>query len=170
MKISMKIQDALNTLAISETPVTLEMVKEAYRAAAKKYHPDIYPASEETMKIVNGAYGSLCETQFPISNTFETDASDYGSELNHALNKIIIYLDLQIEICGSWVWVSGNTKERKDILKEAGFRYSGPKKMWCFRPNSDRKKYRGTRSIDDIRNVYGSKRVKTATRHRLTTT
>ena len=33
------------------------------------------------------------------------------------IEQLLNYPDMLIEVCGSWIWVSGNTKEHKDILK-----------------------------------------------------
>ena len=84
------------------------------------------------------------------------DAAQYGQEVSEALNSII-NLNLTIEICGAWVWVSGDTKNHKDALKSSGFKWAPKKKMWYFRP-SDAKKSRsfGKFSINEIRDKYGS--------------
>ena len=49
--------------------------------------------------------------------------------------EVLIHLDgIIIEQCGSWLWLSGNTKEHTKVLKAAGCRLARKKKMW-------RKKY-----------------------------
>ena len=52
--------------------------------------------------------------------------------------KILIRLGLDLEMCGSWLWVSGNTIDHKEQLKELGLRYSPNKKMWYYRPKWSR--------------------------------
>lgn len=91
---------------------------------------------------------------------------NYGEEINQALNKIVTLGDLTIEVCGAWVWVSGNTKEHWNILKEAGFKFSAPKRMVYFRPQyavSRRYKKEGL-SMDEIRGKYGVDNVKSKNR------
>ena len=40
---------------------------------------------------------------------------------------------LHLEICGTWLWVTGKTYLVKDTLKELGFRYSANKLSWYYR-------------------------------------
>ena len=156
----MNIYDAIKVLGIKSQKVTQAEVKEAYRQSSKKYHPDVNPSGEEMMKLLNGAYETLNEADYPINLNVD-NTSNYGEELNQALNAIVGLKDLIIEVCGSWVWVSGQTKEHKDTLKTEGFRYSGNKKMWYFRPESSQAFWnRKAHSIDEIRNKYGSHQVR----------
>lgn len=37
---------------------------------------------------------------------------------------------IEIELVGSWIWVSGNTYPVKEQLKEAGIFWAGKKKKW----------------------------------------
>jgi len=164
----MKTIDALNILAISENEVTLEMVKKAYRQACKTYHPDINPAGTAMMQAVNEAYESLCAEVFPIIFNDGDISSSYGEALNTALNAIISCLGLKIEICGAWIWVSGETKTNKEILKQAGYFWSKPKEMWYFRPQTQKKRfYRGKSSISEIRSKYGSEEIRSRARKTL---
>ena len=41
--------------------------------------------------------------------------------------------DLDCEICGSWLWISGDTKPHKERLKELGCRWSKRKQKWYKR-------------------------------------
>ena len=151
----MKITDAANILGLSGN-VTHKDVKHAYRKAAMKYHPDRNPAGAEMMKVINAAYDALKEFSGDIPDSESTQAQDYPKALNDALNAIINLEGLEIEICGAWVWVSGNTKQHKNILKETGFKWASKKKNWYFRPEDWRSSSRGAYSMDDIRDKYGS--------------
>ena len=157
----MNIYDAIKVLGIESSEVTQDCVKKAYKVASKKYHPDINPATEEMMKLVNNANEVLMAAEFPISVKFK-EGLNYGEELNKALNAIINFQGLVIEVCGSWVWISGETKAHKEELKAAGFKFSGKKKMWYFRPESKRVFWKKGQelSIGEIRTKYGSNSVK----------
>ena len=61
----------------------------------------------------------------------------------HALNAIIGLDGLDIEICGAWVWVDGETYRHRAPLKQAGFRFASKKKRWYFRPENWRSSSRG---------------------------
>ena len=67
-----------------------------------------------------------------------------------------------VELCGEWIWVSGETKIVKEHLKSAGFSWSKPKCSWYWRPENLKKFKRFKHeawAMDVIRSKYGSKRV-----------
>jgi len=156
----MNIKDAANILGLTGE-VTPKDAKVAYRKAAMKYHPDRNPAGADMMKIINAAYDVLKEYtgDIPSNDNQSAEAegtANYSEAVNEALNKIINLTGLDIEICGAWVWVSGETKKHKEVLKEAGFKYASKKKKWYFRPADWKSFSRGSHSMEDIRNKYGS--------------
>ena len=154
----MKTTDAAQILGLSGT-ITPEDVKSAFRRAAKTYHPDVNPAGAEMMKIVNEAYETLKDHAGDIGETAgSSETASYPEALNEALNAIIGLGGLEIEICGAWVWVAGDTYSHRATLKEAGFRFASKKKRWYFRPVDWASTSRGSYSMDDIRNTYGSTR------------
>ena len=170
-------KDALHILTINymnfikNSEENINSIKMAYRLACKKYHPDRNPAGLEMMKLVNVAYESLGDilkgSPFDNSIKFEKEGTEnYGDKINDALNAIITF-GLTIEICGSWIWVSGDTKPYKDILKESGFKWAPIKKMWHFRPDEYKSFNRGKWNMDKIRNKYGSSDVKNKSYSRL---
>ncbi|MEE8206873.1 MAG: J domain-containing protein [Nitrospinaceae bacterium] len=149
----MKQSDAAKILGL-DGQVSPAMVKEAFRAAAMKYHPDINPAGLEMMKIINQAYDALKD--FTGSIDAQRSEQDYPEALNDAINAIINLDGLLIEICGAWVWVTGNTKAHKDPLKAAGYRFASKKKAWNFRPDNWKSASYGKTSLEKIREKYGS--------------
>ncbi|MGH1439756.1 MAG: J domain-containing protein [Cellvibrionaceae bacterium] len=156
----MNIKDAARLLNLTGT-VTPAEIKKAYRLAAQKYHPDKNPAGADMMKMINEAYAVLKDYSGEIpASDHQSDNSEgeqnYSEAVNEVLNKIISLEGLDIEICGAWVWVSGETKRHKEILKEAGFKYASKKKQWYFRPDDWRSSSRGSLSMDEIRDKYGS--------------
>lgn len=132
--------------------------KHAYKKACSKFHPDRNPAGLEIMKMINIAYEAL--KAYDGKATVSGEAAQYGDEMAKALNSIS-GLGLFIEICSAWVWVSGNTKDHKDVLKSSGFKWAAKKLCWYFKP-SDAKRSRsfGQYSMDIIRAKYGSVTVK----------
>ena len=153
----MKLTDAAQILELSGQ-VSPEDVKRAYRSAAMKYHPDRNPAGAEMMKIVNAAYDVLRDYSGDIEQTETTTSGSYPEALNEALNAVFGLDGLDIEICGAWVWIDGDTYKHRAPLKEAGFRFASKKKRWYFRPEDWRSSSRGQYSMDDIRGKYGSVR------------
>lgn len=149
----MNINDAAKILGLSGE-ITPGQTKIAYREACKKYHPDINPAGEDMMKIVNSAYEVLKD----YSGEIRDKQLDYGDLLNDALNMVGGLIGLNIEICGAWIWITGETRIHKDVLKKVGFKWASKKKAWYFRPEGFKSRSRGKTSLDEIRGKYGSYR------------
>ncbi|XP_062593633.1 chaperone protein DnaJ-like, partial [Saccostrea cucullata] len=103
-------------------PVLLSQadIKKAYKRASIKYHPDKNPAGLEMMKAINEAYETLRKVDKDVTFDDSDDASpyDYSEKLNDFLMAIVDLIGLEIEVCGNWVWITGDTKPHKDFLKD----------------------------------------------------
>lgn len=64
--------------------------------------------------------------------------------------------DVNLEYCGTWLWVTGSTYEYRDKLKELGYRYSNNKKCWYWRPYTEASKVTKPTSMEYIRKTYGT--------------
>ena len=93
---------------------------------------------------------------------------DYVGDLAAALSAIVELEGLDIEVCGTWVWVTGDTRTHKDALKGAGFKWARKKQAWYFRPQEWRSFSRGGMSLDEIRVTHGSSKVAKKGRAKLT--
>ena len=81
--------------------------------------------------------------------------------MQEIINKLkeIELTDIKVEVIGSWLWVSGNTYNIKEYLKELGFFFSNSKKAWFFN-GSDHKINRAfCKSLDEIKNKYSSQEI-----------
>lgn len=141
---------------------TLEELRKEYKRLVKENHPD-NGGSEDAIKIINVEY----EISFHILEKTDTDSSNKYNmkedEMLRAVINAIINLNIEIEICGSWVWVSGNTYSCKDDLKSNGFHWASKKKMWFWHDPEAQVKSNGKTSMNDIRTKYGSEVIKSAT-------
>jgi hypothetical protein len=144
------------------------ILKKAYVKACFKFHPDRNPAGLEMMKAVNIAYAflkTLPDVEIPESELKPDDdctGIDFGELLNEKINFVLELGDteLLIEICGAWLWVTGNTKPYCKVLKEAGFYWASKKLAWYFRPAEWKSSSRGGWQMDKIRDAFGSDSVK----------
>ncbi len=152
----MDIKDALSILNITKSSVSTTDIKAAYRKACSLYHPDRNPAGHKMMQLVNQAYEVLKDFSGDVQ---EHHQQHYGEDLNTALNAIIAF-GLDLEICGSWIWVGGNTKPHRDPLKAAGYKWSPKKERWYFRPSEYKSFNRGNWSMAQIRETHGSQGVR----------
>ncbi len=156
---------------------TTAELKTQYRKLAFQYHPDRNPGDDTCtakMKEINALYDTLVaqaqrqERPRKPDETQERADSRYayyeqGDTLVREKIMAIVHLEgLEIEICGWWIWVGGNTREHKEVLKAAGYRWSGQKARWYFA--GVKSHGRGTYDMDDIREAYGSERVETRRR------
>ena len=147
-------KDALSILGLA-AGASREEIAAAYKALVRKYHPDVNPAGEQMAKLINAARDALADYDGATAAHGETQ-TNYGDELNAALNAIINLPGLDIEICGAWVWVGGDTRTYKDALKAAGFKWASKKLKWNYRPAGWKSVSRGNVSMDEIREKYGS--------------
>lgn len=145
---------------------TIEELKKEYRKLAMMHHPD-RGGNLETMQVVNAEYDRMFNLLKDKHNT-EAAADESGKsrtvsetpeEFRAVIDKIINLRGLVIELCGSWVWISGNTMEHREALKACGCRWASKKKMWYWRCDRDAVQSRGAKSMDYIRSKYGSERI-----------
>lgn len=156
----MRIEEARKTLGLKEATITLEDVKRAYRDLSMMFHPDRNKEGAEMMKLINAAKEVMLEQSFPYTFANDEFDEDFIQKYADAFGAIVDLEGINVELAGSWVWVTGNTRPHKDILKEANFRFSPKKKAWYFNTSKKRSFSRGTKSLDDIRNTYGTQQIK----------
>lgn len=155
----MNIEQALNVLRPSGN--TENDLKTAYRQACKKYHPDINPNGLELMKIVNAAYAFLKKHMNKWNFNQQTNDTSLTEKMQAIFNKIKHFEGLKAEVCGAWLWLSGNTYEYKSQLKEYGFKWAPKKKQWYWHDGSYRKKSKRVLEMSEIRALYGSEELET---------
>jgi nucleoside diphosphate kinase len=123
-------------------------LRKEYAAQAAKLHPD-HGGSQEEMAKLNEEYAT------------KEALLDLDADLREHVEAILHLPGINIEVCGTWVWVSGDTKPVKDQIKAAGFRFAKKKIMWYYRNEENAHYYRGKgASMEHIREKYGSEEVK----------
>lgn len=151
---------------------SLEQLRKQYKELLKQFHPDNPDGSTEATQAINAEYDSLFKelkdrhdiNKEQDSRTAYNDMKyDFAEDekLREVLQKVISFVDINIEIIGNWIWIDGSTFQYKADLKAMGFRWAHEKKKWYFHTEAFRKRSRKKLSIDDIRNYYGSTEVKT---------
>ena len=148
---------------------TLNEVKATFKALAKQFHPDLSGYDTTAiMQTINKEYAySIAKIARGenLSNA-EIEAEILNAEqYRNAINAIINLEGLTIELCGGWIWVSGNTYTHKDILKNNGFYFASKKCMWYFRSVEYATKTKGkSLEMGQIRIKYGSQLINTQQR------
>lgn len=149
---------------------TLDALKDRYKTLAKTYHPDINPdAGDEIMQQINAQYDEMVKRLSRVAADGRTeateqearDAATMAQAYREVIARIIHLAGLEIELCGAWLWISGETYANREVLKAAGCRYASKKKMWYWRPDEAacHRSRRGA-TMADIRTKYGSDRIK----------
>ena len=144
---------------------TLEELKKTYRRLAMQYHPD-RGGDNETMAAINNAYEKTFE-DLKTRNNRKANANQQGyrytnetaADYINIIAQLLKFDGLIVELCGYWIWVSGNTYAAKETLKATGFRWSTSKKKWYFDTltgNKEKKHFCGRTSMAQIRMKYGS--------------
>lgn len=144
---------------------SLKALKSMYYKLAKKYHPDVEGGNEAIMKEINNEY-DIAFNRLKNENNINAGAGQQGFKhteetpdaFKNIINRLMKCEGLDIEICGYWVWLSGNTYQHRELIKSIGFKFSSSKKSWYFDTlGGTRKKfYRGNTPMDEIRAKYGS--------------
>ena len=144
---------------------TLDELKKAYKAAAMKNHPDM-GGDTATMQAINAEYEARFEVlkrsqneQAAQDQSGKTYATTESAGDFIAIIAALLKLDgLEIELCGRWLWIGGNTREHKEALKAAGCRWSSAKKLWSWHYAEDGCGWHKGRSASmaQIRAKYGS--------------
>lgn len=114
-------------------PKTIEEVKQQYKRLALAHHPDV-GGDNESMKEINAEYDALFARlkdvhQATDGNVYTAKAAttETANQFKDIIDRLIHMDNINIEICGSWVWVTGQTYQHKERLKGIGFKFSKQK-------------------------------------------
>ena len=143
---------------------TKEECKKMYKKLAFKHHPD-RGGDLDTMKEINNEFDWIMKNGiFKSAKAKKDTKKDYDfstSQFKDIITKLLKFKGLEIEITGVFIWVTGNTYQNKEVLKQLGFRYSRNKKAWYTAPKeyfTQKTYYKKSYSMNEIRNKYGSTR------------
>ena len=90
--------------------------------------------------------------------TYTKETTETPQEFINIINVLTSLSDIEVEICGTWIWVSGNTKAHKEMLKELKFRYAHKKQAWYYHTEPYRKRSKRELTLDEIRDMFDSEK------------
>lgn len=148
----------------------IEDAKKLYKELCLKWHPDISKAENATaiMQEINAewekVFTKLKDTHRNAKGetyTASQTTNETFEEYRDILEKIIHFQNVKIEIIGTWIWVSGDTKPYKEVLKEMKFNWSANKKAWAWHCEPYAKKSRKKFDMNSLRNMWGCEEIET---------
>ena len=139
---------------------TLEELKKLYHKLIMKYHPDrggdkataqqIISEYEEVFERVKNTHYSAKNERF-----YEKKTDEVPQEFINIIEQLIHMDGVVAEIVGCFVWLSGNTKPYKELLKSMGFKWHSKKLMWYLAPKGYKPSAPNMFSYDEIKSYYG---------------
>ena len=145
---------------------TLEELKKEYRKLCFELHPDRNKDKDTTAEFqqMQNEYEIKFEevkNVFKNANgeTYTKDNTETPEEFQEIIEKVIHMQDVNIDIIGTWIWLSGNTKVYKEQIKELNFRWSNNKLAWYYHTGSFRKKSKNHYNLDELKEMFDSKKV-----------
>lgn len=146
-------------------PQTLEELKKEYKKLVFKHHPDKGGKTSD-MQEINAEYDRLFAKLKNVHKsadgktyTAKEETKETPEQFREILEKLIHLDGIEIEICGTWIWITGNTFTHREALKQLRFKYSKNKAAWYYHEEGYRKTSRKTFSLDEIRDLWGSEKV-----------
>ena len=142
-----------------ENVTGLNEAKKIFKKLARELHPDV-GGSEEEFKILKNVYDDIIEHKIYFSNE-----SKFDLELEKIISKILHFENITIEVVGSWIWLSGETKAIKNNLKDLSFKWASKKKMWYY--GEMKGKNPNQKSMEEIKSKYGCTTLKSKQKKKL---
>ena len=143
---------------------TIDEVKSLYKKLAMENHPD-KGGDTATMQAINTEYAYACAHVLKDGGFTDAEADEQirmSEEYRQVIEQIINLPGLVIEVVGHWIWVTGNTFAVKKELKTAGLFFAPKKVAWYYRSDEYKTKG-GKKSLDEIRDKYGSETIRSRT-------
>lgn len=141
----------------------LNELKAEYKCLALKHHPDM-GGDLRTMQAINAEYDKTFavlkelqnfEAEQPESSTKAT--TEAPEEFRTVVDALLKIAGIEVELCGAWLWISGDTYQNREALKACSCLWSRSKQRWYWRHAEDDCKWsRGKTSMSEIRHKYGS--------------
>jgi len=144
----------------------VQQIKNLMREYAKRLHPDLNPGIDDgEFKSMSAAYHAELQNRHLETHTDDIGKAHkyYYNEQNEQeiLDKVAELLALNlngvvIDLVGTWIWVSGETRANRTALKSAKMRYHGKRAMWYWRKAAYKTRY-SDKSFSELKSAYGCK-------------
>ena len=155
-----------------ENITTAQELKKAYKRLCLQLHPDKGgdPAEfkamqaeyeEAAQRIARGEAAGNYQHNKKKDGTYKTAEEIYQEQqaFRVVIEKLITLEGLELEICGNWLWIGGNTYQHREAIKATGAKYASSKKRWYWFSGEWVRKSRKHFTMDEIRDLHGSEKL-----------
>jgi curved DNA-binding protein CbpA len=143
---------------------TFKELKDSYRKLAQMLHPDKETGNAskfiQMKKEYDKLFGKLKDGKFDTDFEFKAH-TNVQYDFKDIIDKLIFVDGIDIEICGSWIWVwnvKWDEKEKHEQLKAIGLTFAKGKKAWVFKGTTSKYWKKGM-TMNQIRNEFGSEKI-----------
>jgi len=144
---------------------TVEIAKAEYRRLAMQNHPD-KGGSTATMQDINSQYHAILQ-KLDGQTSFDNDNREHTYKYSRAVEQSIIdkiaelvgagiASTCEIFLIGTWVWITGNTKPVKELLKQAGCKWHSKRLCWYWQNDGYKHRYNGKSDLGALAAKYGA--------------
>lgn len=143
-----------------ENVTTAEELKKVYHKLVKELHPD-NGGNAEAFTEMKAQFDKLSHSKIWNTHkamdgkTYEKENTTTPEQFTEIIEKLRSLENITIEILGSWIWVTGDTKSYKEILKSLGFLFSSKKSAWYFNGDTKKRRTHSKMNYNDLRNHWG---------------
>jgi hypothetical protein len=147
-----------------ENCTSLDQAKEIFKNLSFEFHPDVsgYDSTADFQELLN-QFDKFKPSKEKFDGEFEQwNAAEYAA----IIDQLLQIEEITISVCGSFIWLSGNTYPVKDQIKavetgESMSRHFAPKKkQWYFKPADYKiQNFGKTMEFEQIKNKYGEQKV-----------
>lgn len=140
--------------------------RKIYRTLVKMHHPDL-GGDTEVMKAINLQYESLLRRldgreytrQQPTTDGRSTWVYRYNEkterEIMAAVARVMRAIHesnqaIDCTVVGTWLWVTGETKPARHLLKAAGLWWNAKRSAWNWHPKGFSTRYNDNLTLDEI--------------------
>lgn len=146
------------------TESTVAEIKAKYRQLARENHPDL-GGDTEVMQDINRQYeaalkacnGQVSRGSDGVEHTYKWD-EETEQKLIEMIDKLLSLKmeDVDIDLIGIWIWITGKTKPHRKALGKDGLKCSwhSTRQAWYYKPYEG-KHWGSDASLEELAETYG---------------
>lgn len=139
-------------------------VKKKYRKLCFEHHPDrggdveiMQEINVQYMSALSAANGQVSQDDRGQSHTYHYNEEKEQELIDKIGELLALHMqNIDIALIGVWIWITGETKQYKEQLKELRCKWHSKRKCWYFN-NGKKSRYNRKGSLNDLANKYGYK-------------